>query len=142
MINPWTGYSLLLSWDPNSEPDLRTYSVYRSTDNATFNWIGDVTKDILYFDDIGLTAGVKYYYKMKASDEVPNESPYSEVVDGIPDRDMDGDGIGDTVDPDRDGDTVPNPIDDFPDNGNEWSDTDGDGIGDNADTDDENDTVP
>jgi hypothetical protein len=142
VFNPWTGYSLLLSWDPNSEPDLRTYSVYRSTDNASFAWIGTVTKDRLYFDDVGLTAGVKYYYKMTASDEVPNESLFSGVAEGIPDGDMDGDRIGDSVDPDRDGDTVPNPIDDFPDNGNEWSDTDGDGVGDNADTDDDNDGVP
>lgn len=142
VINPWTGYSLLLSWDPNSEPDLRTYSVYRSTDNATFNWVGDVTKDRLYFEDMGLTAGARYYYKMTASDEVPNESPYSEVAEGIPDTDMDGDKIGDSVDPDRDGDTVPNPIDDFPNNGNEWLDTDGDGLGDNTDDDDDNDGVP
>jgi hypothetical protein len=134
VINPWTGYSLLLSWDSNSEPDVRTYSLYSSTDNATFNWIGDVTKDKLHFDHMGLTAGVRYYYRMTASDEVPNESSYSEVAEGIPDTDMDNDGIGDTVDPDKDGDTVPNPEDDFPDNEREWRDTDGDGIGDNADT--------
>jgi hypothetical protein len=132
VINPWTGYSLLL--DSNSEPDVRTYSLYSSTNNATFNWIGDVTKDKLHFDHMGLTAGVGYYYRMTASDEVPNESPYSEVAEGIPDTDMDNDGIGDTVDPDKDGDTVPNPEDEFPDNEREWRDTDGDGIGDNADT--------
>jgi hypothetical protein len=142
VVNPWTGYSLLLSWNPNSEPDLRTYSVYRSTDNTSFSWVGLVTKDRIYFEDMGLTAGASYYYKITASDEVPNESPYSEVAEGIPDTDMDGDGIGDAVDPDRDGDTVDNSIDEFPDNGNEWVDTDGDGIGDNADEDDDNDTVP
>lgn len=142
VINTWTGYSLSLVWNPNSEPDLRTYSLYSSTDNLIFNWIGDVTPDKLYFEHFGLTAGVTYYYKMTASDEVPNESPYSAVATGVPDTDMDGDGIGDLVDEDRDGDTVPNPIDDFPDNENEWSDTDGDGIGDNADDDDDDDGVP
>ncbi len=132
VVNAWTGYSLLLVWDSNIEPDLQRYSLYCSTDNTTFAWIGDVTADELSFDHIGLTAGIRYYYKMTASDEVPNESPYSEVAEGVPDTDMDSDGIGDSVDPDRDGDTVPNAEDEFPDNENEWRDTDGDGIGDNA----------
>ena len=137
--NPWTGYSLILSWNANQEPDVGRYVLYFSTDNFTFLWLANVLADIQYYQHYGLTAGTTYYYKIAAVDDEPNLSPFSEVVEGIPDSDMDNDGTGDTFDPDVDGDTVPNGMDDFPLNPNEWLDTDGDGTGDNADIDDDDD---
>ena len=43
--------------------------------------------------------------------------------------------------PDTDGDGFVNPVDDLPDDPDEWRDTDGDGIGNNADEDDDGDGV-
>lgn len=137
--NPWTGYSLILSWSPNPEPDLAFYVLYNSIDNITFYWLTNVSGNILSFTHYGLDIGITYYYKIAAADKVPNQSPFSDAVEGVPDQDMDNDGIGNIVDPDIDGDTVPNADDDFPLNENEWLDSDNDGIGNNADIEDDGD---
>jgi hypothetical protein len=138
--NPFTGYSLVISWHSNKELDLSGYSLYYSTDNSTFEWLLDFSPNSLLFLHSGLDTGTIYYYKIAAYDEVPNQSPFSEVAIGIPDIDTDNDGIGNIIDDDDDGDTVPDIDDEFPLSPNEWIDTDGDGIGNNADMDDDNDT--
>jgi hypothetical protein len=137
--NPMTGYSLIISWDANSEPDLEKYVLYFSTDGSTFSWLGNCSSDTVSFIHYGLTIGETYYYKIAAADAVPNQSPNSAVESGIPDIDTDLDGVGNIVDDDDDGDTVVDVDDEFPLSENEWIDTDSDGVGDNADYDDDGD---
>jgi predicted GH43/DUF377 family glycosyl hydrolase len=62
--NPFTGYSLILSWDSNSEPDLDYYVIYISTDNVSFNWLTNISAGTITFTDYGLTQGTTYYYQM------------------------------------------------------------------------------
>jgi predicted GH43/DUF377 family glycosyl hydrolase len=112
--NPFTGYSLILSWDSNSEFDLNSYVIYYSTDNATFNWLTNISVGTITFTDYGLTQGTTYYYKIAAADEVPNQSPFTYVVEGVPDTDYDGDNIGDIDDPDDDNDGIPDFSDPYP----------------------------
>jgi predicted transcriptional regulator len=137
--NLWTGNSLDLHWDQNLETDVDIYSLWYSTDNIIFNLVVNLPSDTLSFTHGGLTQGTTYYYEISANDEVPNQSPFSDVVLGVPDKDMDGDGIGDNADLDIDGDTVLNEDDAFWMNPLEWMDTDSDGVGNNADFDDDND---
>lgn len=66
---------------------------------------------------------------------VNNEAQITVFVD----KDIDGDGIGDSVDPDIDGDGVLNSQDQFPTDPKISKDTDGDGIDDSVDTDIDND---
>jgi hypothetical protein len=112
--NPFTGYSLILSWDSNPELDLDSYVIYISTDNMTFNWLTNVSAGTISFADYGLTRGTTYYYKIAAADEVPNQSPFSFVVEGVPDLDYDGDGVGNIDDPDDDNDGIPDISDPYP----------------------------
>jgi fibronectin type 3 domain-containing protein len=78
------GNSLNITWLANPEPDVEYYSVYRSTEYQSFIWIANVIAGTEFFIDYGLTDGVTYYYLITASDEVPNVSPLSDVVQGIP----------------------------------------------------------
>jgi predicted transcriptional regulator len=139
IINPFTGYSLILSWDSNMEPDFDHYVLYYSTDNISFSPLLNLSKGTLSFTHFSLTKENEYYYKIAAADLVPNQSPFSDVVFGIPDTDMDNDSIGDSQDPDIDGDNIPNEVDEFPEDPLEWVDTDSDGIGNNKDFDDDGD---
>jgi predicted transcriptional regulator len=139
IINPLTGYSLILSWDSNMEADFDHYVLYYSTDNISFDHLVNLYEGTLSFTHYGLTTGVEYYYKIAAADKVPNQSPFSDVIFGIPDLDMDNDTIGDSQDPDIDGDGIPNELDEFPEDPLEWVDTDLDGIGNNRDLDDDGD---
>jgi predicted GH43/DUF377 family glycosyl hydrolase len=112
--NPFTGYSLILSWDSNSELDLDSYVIYISTDNVTFNWLTNISAGPIAFIHNGLTQGITYFYKIAAADEVPNQSPFTYVVEGVPDTDYDGDNIGDIDDPDDDNDGIPDFSDPYP----------------------------
>lgn len=112
--NPYTGYSLISSWDPNSESDFACYVLYYSIDNSTFYWLTNISANTISFIHYGLTQGTTYYYKIAAADDVPNQSPFSEVIEGLPDLDYDGDGIGNTIDPDDDNDGIPDISDPYP----------------------------
>jgi hypothetical protein len=110
--NPHSGYSLILSWYPNKEPDFENYVIYYSKDNVTFNWLSNCSRETISFIHYGLSAGTTYYYKIASADKVPNQSPDSIVIQGISDLDYDSDGLGDTIDPDDDNDGIPD-IDDL-----------------------------
>lgn len=112
--NPFNGYSLVLSWNPNQEPDNEYYLLYYSLDNITFYRLTSLDNNTLFYTHYGLTKGTTYYYKIAAGDEIPNQSPFSEVIEGIPDMDYDGDGIGDIPDPDDDNDGTPDFSDPYP----------------------------
>ncbi|UCF09023.1 MAG: hypothetical protein JSW28_04880, partial [Thermoplasmata archaeon] len=112
--NPFTGYSLILSWDMNSEQDMVCYVLYYSLDNATFSWLANISSEQVSFIHYGLSVNVTWYYMIAAADEVPNQSPFSEAVEGTPDRDYDGDGIGDIPDLDDDNDGILDDDDPYP----------------------------
>jgi hypothetical protein len=112
--NPYTGFSLILNWDYNFDSDFENYIVYCSTDNVTFYWLANFSVETTSYIHYGLIAGVTYYYKIAAADDVPNQSPFSYVVEGVPDLDYDGDNIGDIDDPDDDNDGIPDFSDPYP----------------------------
>ncbi|GEM_PF-3279453 len=75
-----------LEWDPNMYPDVEGYNIYRSTLSASgFAKIGSNTDNVdVTYSDTTAVNGTTYYYKIKAYDEVPNESAYSNQVSAVP----------------------------------------------------------
>jgi hypothetical protein len=70
---------LQLTWDPNSEPDLSHYAVYRGADSGftpgPSNRLGETTNP--EFTDGGWRWDSGFYYKITAIDVHDNESPYA-----------------------------------------------------------------
>jgi len=64
--------SIGLDWDDNTEADIGTYSVLRSTNGIDFTEVASVTES--NFTDTGLAENTVYYYKLKAVDLSGNES--------------------------------------------------------------------
>ncbi|HAX96937.1 MAG TPA: hypothetical protein DCY35_10525 [Prolixibacteraceae bacterium] len=86
IIDTGTGGILNLSWNPNSEPDLAGYKLYRSlTSGTNFTMVADVGLNVTY-QDTGLDDGTTYYYVVTAYDcaTIPNESNYSNEANGTP----------------------------------------------------------
>jgi len=82
----WAGSSLIVSWSPNTEPDLKGYKVYFGTASRSYGPPVDVRLDTTYAV-VNLTEGVTYYFAVTAYDTAGNESDYSVEVSGIaPDR--------------------------------------------------------
>lgn len=75
---------VILDWDDNSEPDFKTYSVYRASDlSAPFDLLtNEITKSDLLDTDVG--NGITYYYLVTAMDQAGNESYTSEAVEATP----------------------------------------------------------
>jgi hypothetical protein len=100
------GGTLELSWDENSEPDVKGYMIYRSTTSGTdFVNIATIegSSNTSHFDS-SLADGTTYYYYIVAYDEGPNLSGTSMEISGVPDTDTDGDGLYNLDDPDDDND--------------------------------------
>jgi predicted GH43/DUF377 family glycosyl hydrolase len=114
VYNPWTGYSLTLSWNPSTDSFLSHYILYYSSDNVTFNWLFNITVDRISFVHYGVETGVTYFYKIASVDEDLYQSDFSDVVNGTPDMDYDGDGIGNIADLDDDNDGIPDATDAYP----------------------------
>jgi hypothetical protein len=112
--NPFTGFSLIISWDPNLETDLNNYVLYYSTDNFTFYKLTNLSSDSISYIHYGRIINQTYYYKVAAADKVPNESPPTFIGMGTPDLDYDGDGVGNMDDMDDDNDGIPDTSDPFP----------------------------
>lgn len=71
---------LSLSWAMNTEQDLASYSVYRSSEPGTgFARVATVGGNMTHWTDTGLSNDTIYYYRLSALDAaaVPNESPLS-----------------------------------------------------------------
>ncbi len=73
----------VISWLPNVEEDLNSYTLYRSTDPQfdpdTLKFYLHTTTDTLYVDT-NVETGQTYYYKVSAFDFAGNKSEYSPSV--------------------------------------------------------------
>jgi hypothetical protein len=74
--------SVALSWNPNAEPDLTGYRVYRGTlSGGPYAFVTATTQ--LSLTDGGLVNGQTYHYVVTATDAA-HESPYSAEVSAMP----------------------------------------------------------
>jgi parallel beta-helix repeat protein len=78
------GNALQISWNPNPESDVISYTLFFSTNNITFNVEIVILAGTESYLDTSLLDGTTYYYRIMATDEVPNDSILSSSVWGIP----------------------------------------------------------
>ncbi|UCH88059.1 MAG: right-handed parallel beta-helix repeat-containing protein [Thermoplasmata archaeon] len=73
-----------LSWSPNTDPDLNGYLIYMKQPGGgrddEYSLINTVTSTDNSYEANGLEEQVTYFFKIKAFDEVPNNSTFSEVA--------------------------------------------------------------
>lgn len=73
-----------LTWQPNAEPDLASYTVYRS-DALTGDYVAIATTAATsYLDSNGPVNGVWSYYKLSATDAGSHESALTDAVSAVP----------------------------------------------------------
>lgn len=77
--------STTLAWNESFDSDLVGYNLYRSNSSDPLSWGEPINgnnsiKDTIYSDG-NLTEGTRYFYVITATDEVPNESPYSNYTE-------------------------------------------------------------
>jgi len=76
---------IVLSWNANTETDLKGYNVHRSTTSGSgFIKINNSVVQAVSYIDSDLTNGTTYYYKITAQDTSGNESSYSSEVNAAP----------------------------------------------------------
>jgi hypothetical protein len=73
--------SIELNWEPNAEPDLAAYRIYRAAPNESFRKLGE-SAGIPSFSDRAVEAGKQYRYAVTAVDRTGNEGPRSATVEG------------------------------------------------------------
>jgi hypothetical protein len=85
-LSPPATASATLTWNPNTEPDLASYRVYRSTNQGVYGAaIATVPAGTVSYTATGLPVGQTYYFTITAVDSSDNESPFSnEVNKSIP----------------------------------------------------------
>jgi fibronectin type 3 domain-containing protein len=77
---PSGDWDVLLTWDPNTEPDLDRYRLERdTTDVFGAGTVSFETTEESYLDS-GLDVGLTYYYRLFAIDVLENESAPSDTV--------------------------------------------------------------
>jgi hypothetical protein len=75
--------AIILNWNPNTEPDLLGYQVYRKAHSeANYYRITPSPLPKTTFKDQDIKAGEAYFYKITAVDKAspPNESPFSKEI--------------------------------------------------------------
>jgi len=72
--------SIELSWEPNHEPDLRGYQVYRSEVSGALVKLGAVTGEVTY-SDTKIEHAKRYVYAVAAIDKLGNEGKLSATVE-------------------------------------------------------------
>jgi fibronectin type 3 domain-containing protein len=84
-LNAVSTSSATLTWDPNTETDLASYRVYRSTTPGVYGTaIATVPAGASGYTVTGLTVGTTYYFRITAVDSESNESlPSNEVSKSI-----------------------------------------------------------
>lgn len=73
------GAKVIISWNPNSEPDLMGYRVYFGNAPRSYHTVIDVGKVTRYEID-AFTRDGRYFFAVTAYDSAGNESNYSEEV--------------------------------------------------------------
>ena len=74
------GHAAVIDWTDNTEPDLGTYTVYRSTTSGSgYAAIASGLSDSSYLDT-SVVNGTAYYYAVTATDESLNQSVFSYEV--------------------------------------------------------------
>ncbi|WP_281184377.1 CARDB domain-containing protein [Trichlorobacter lovleyi] len=82
-----TGRALLASWQ--AAGGTVAYNLYRSTTSGVgYLRVNATPITALSYIDRGLTNGITYYYVVVATDDVGNESPYSNEAVGMPQRSL------------------------------------------------------
>jgi hypothetical protein len=74
--------SVELSWEPNAEPDLAGYRVYRSVDGGAFERVAEVAA-VPTYSDKAVERGKKYRYAIAAFDKAGNQSGHSTAVEVV-----------------------------------------------------------
>lgn len=74
--------SMELAWEPNREPDLRGYQVYRGETAGALSKLGEPTGEVIYSDKT-VEHGKRYAYAVSALDRQGNESKLSATVEVI-----------------------------------------------------------
>ena len=74
--------SYMVTWDPNPEPDVVAYVIYRSFDLNPGIAIDSVDVGTNSYIDTGLDPDMRYYYRMVAKNEADERSAYSNPVSG------------------------------------------------------------
>ncbi|MEL6823188.1 MAG: hypothetical protein AAFP70_15620, partial [Calditrichota bacterium] len=75
-----------LSWEPNTEADMRFYTIFRSNRNDfnTASKLARLTSDNFTYRDSSLVGGVTWYYWLKATDISGNSSEFSSAASATP----------------------------------------------------------
>jgi fibronectin type 3 domain-containing protein len=70
-----------LTWNANTETDLASYNVYRSTTSGVYGAaLANVPAGTVSYMATGLQTGTTYYFTITAVDSAGNESPHSTEV--------------------------------------------------------------
>jgi hypothetical protein len=72
--------SIELTWEPNREPDLRGYQMYRAEASGALTKIGELTGEVTYSDK-AVEHAKRYVYAVSAVDKLGNESKPSATVE-------------------------------------------------------------
>jgi len=73
-----------LSWNPNPEPNLDYYVVFRDTAPNPTDSLAAVPAPATTYLDLAVENDTTYYYRIKAIDTEANASPYSDQVSAMP----------------------------------------------------------
>ena len=72
---------MTLDWNPNTEPDLAGYRIYRATASGAYGGpVGQAPANATSFVVNGLQPGVTYFFVITAFDSAGNESVRSAEV--------------------------------------------------------------
>lgn len=91
IATPISDSEIVLNWDANSEPDIAGYIIYMNSSEQSawgeFHSIQKIIGTETEYTVTGLIEQVTYYFKIKASDEVPNNSSFSNMAYAtVPDK--------------------------------------------------------
>ena len=71
---------VILSWEPNSHPQLRGYHIYRvETDTMAMVRLTATPISNTYYDDMGARRGIGYQYRVTALTKAGKESAFTSV---------------------------------------------------------------
>jgi gliding motility-associated-like protein len=74
----------VIKWSANTESDIKSYQVFGGTSSNPATLLATVSHPSITYTHTGLTNGTTYYYRIKAVDNVNNESDYTSQASGMP----------------------------------------------------------